>query len=186
MTARSSGSDQLTPDEIFEVLSNHRRRMVLYYLRQHGGSSTVNELADQIASMENEVPPEDLTSQQRKRVYVSLYQTHLPKLDDMNIINYDVEAGTVELTNQSTEMDAYLTSMRGAPYPWKRHYAALVILGVALLVLSAIDAPLIGAVSMTWLLGVILVAYLVSVSIQYIIHRRQRSGIPMELAYHEK
>ncbi|WP_231741192.1 hypothetical protein [Halorubrum sp. CBA1125] len=125
----SSDTESLTPDSVFELLSNHRRRMVLYYLRRNGGSVGMQELAKQIASMENDVPADELTSQQRKRVYVSLYQTHLPKMAEMDTIDYDKESGIVRLTERADDIDEYLTTNDRSTYPWTFHYLLLVIAG---------------------------------------------------------
>jgi len=86
MSTDSSASEELSQDLVFDILSNTRRRMVLYYLREYGAPASVQEIAERIAALENEIPPEELSRQQRKRVYVSLYQTHLPKLNEAGII----------------------------------------------------------------------------------------------------
>ena len=51
----TKSSQKLSPDVVFEILSSRRRRMVLYLLRQRGDTATVNELAEEIASLENDV-----------------------------------------------------------------------------------------------------------------------------------
>jgi len=40
--------------------------------------------------------PEKLTSRERKRVYVGLYQCHLPKMDGVGVIEFDKNRGTIE------------------------------------------------------------------------------------------
>jgi len=182
----SADPEPLTPDEVFEILSNHRRRMVLYYLRQHGQTATVNELAEEIAAMENEIPVEELTSQQRKRVYVSLYQTHLPKMAEANVIDYDTDAGTVSLANRTNNVDRYLTAGQDSTYPWNLHYVALAVLGSAFMLLSLVDAPLVGAVPLLWV-GVGTVALLVvSAVVQYWYYRRRQAEIPVELTEYDR
>jgi len=41
---------------------------------------------------------ENLSSNERQRVYISLYQSHLPKLDNHGIVTYDKDRGWVEPT----------------------------------------------------------------------------------------
>lgn len=178
-------SEQLTPDDIFEILSNHRRRMVLYYLRRTGGTADVTELAGEIASMENDVPVDELTSQQRKRVYVSLYQTHLPKMTQMNAIEYDKDAGTVKLTDQTNNIDRYLTGGEQATYPWRFHYLALGIVGAVLLSLSAVGAPVLGSASLLWLAFGVFAMFAVSASVQLVM-RRQDDSVPFELSQYDR
>jgi len=99
-------------DRIFSILQNHRRRLVLEYLRTRD-STTQGELARHVAAVENDVPVDAVTSTQRKRVYVSLYQAHLPKLDDFDAISFDQDRGTVERTPKTEELLAYLDRLEG-------------------------------------------------------------------------
>lgn len=72
--------DTLSRDETFYVLRNRRQRYAIHYLKQHDGAVTIGELADQVTALEHGIRPEEITAQQRKRIYNSLQQTHLPKL----------------------------------------------------------------------------------------------------------
>jgi len=178
-----SASDQegLTPDDVFDILSNHRRRMVLYFLRQNGDSVTVNDLAEQIAARENEVPIEELTSQRRKRVYVSLYQTHLPKMADMNLIEYDSDEGMVQQTDRTWSVDQFLTTNDQAPYPWLFHYAVLAILSAGLMISSLTNVPVLGDIPIILVSFSTLFVFVVSGSIQYWVYRQRQAEIPFEL-----
>ena len=89
---------KLPRDDMFDLLRNHRRRAVLTYLdRETDGATTLDTLAEHIAAEENDIEVQQLSSDQRKRVYIGLYQCHLPKLDDLGVIDYDKDRGTVEL-----------------------------------------------------------------------------------------
>lgn len=174
-------SEQLVPDEIFEILSNHRRRMVLYYLRQHGNAAAVKELAEEIAAMENEVAVEDVTSEQRKRVYVSLYQTHLPMMAELNVIDYDKEAGSVRLAEHTQNIDRHLSSEPESTYPWTAHYAMLVFAGGLLMALAAIGAPVLESIPILPLGMAVLVSVGVSGIVQYWTLKKRQAVIPPEL-----
>ncbi len=100
----ASDSSRVGIDETFETLKNSRRRTVLSYLRNHDGSATMRELADFVTADENDIDIEAITSSQRKRVYVSLYQFHLPKMAEMDIINYDKNRGSVSLTDKGRQI----------------------------------------------------------------------------------
>lgn len=178
-------SQKLSPDVVFEILSSRRRRMVLYLLRQRGDEVTVNELAEEIAALENDVPVEELTSQQQKRVYVSLYQTHLPKLDQTGIIDYDADEGTVTLTSKANEMDTYLTQSPVSTYPWKLHYAAITALSGLLMVLWLLSVPVVSALSFVWIATAALVAFVISGGIHYWQYRQTQQEIPVELEQHQ-
>jgi hypothetical protein len=104
------------PDTIFAILQNHRRRLVLEYLRERH-ATTQGDLARHVAAVENGVPESAVTSTQRKRVYVSLYQAHLPKLDEFGAISFDQDRGTVERTPQTDELLRYLDRFGDEPTP---------------------------------------------------------------------
>lgn len=99
---------QLSDDDMFEVLSNYRRRQVLEYLRDGDGTATVSDLAEAIAATENDTPIHQLSSYDRKRVYISLYQNHLPMMDDANVINYEEGRKRVQLLETVTKLKPYL------------------------------------------------------------------------------
>lgn len=84
----ASAARDLPYGTVFDLLSNERRRFTLRYLNEHG-SSSLGELAEELAARENDKPRERITSQERKRTYVGLYQCHFPKLEDADVIRSD-------------------------------------------------------------------------------------------------
>lgn len=176
----SSASGDVSPNLVFDILSNQRRRMVLYYLRQADGRMSVKELAREIAALENEVPVEELTSQQRKRVYVSLYQTHLPKLESTEMVDFDDE-GNVQLTDRAAEIDTYLTPTTESTYPWQYHYLVLAAFGAGLILLRLLSVPLVASVPLEAIAIGVTGVFVVSASIHYWQYRRQREQVPQEL-----
>lgn len=125
---------------MFTVLSNARRRFAIQYLNRHANGEPVElrELAEQIAAWENGVGVEEVTYKQRKRVYTSLYQSHLPKLHELDVIEYDCNRGTIERTDTVGELDVYLEVLEGGEMPWSDFalgvaavYAAFVVAAAA-------------------------------------------------------
>ncbi|MFC5277839.1 hypothetical protein ACFPM1_03520 [Halorubrum rubrum] len=104
---RSNGS-VLTKGEIFDLLKNSRRRKIIEYLRGHDGSARLDELAEHIAADENDTTVRQLSSDQRKRVYIGLYQCHLPKMDTLGVVEYDKNRGTVELQDSVSSLVPYM------------------------------------------------------------------------------
>jgi hypothetical protein len=82
----------LSIDDIGAVLENERRREVTRIVVDHYQETeqpvSLGDLADVVAAHENDKPLDLVSSDERKRVYVSLYQIHLPKLEDMGVIVY--------------------------------------------------------------------------------------------------
>lgn len=101
-------ADRLSKSHLFELLSADRRQEVLRYLDAHGGAADLGELAEHIASLECECTVNELSSQQRKRVYVGLYQCHLPKMSEAGVIDYDQDRGDVALNERSPRLLRYL------------------------------------------------------------------------------
>lgn len=96
LTNEESNRAESTTDDTFHILQNKRRRAVIRYLkRREEISATLDELATYIAAQENDVDASQVSSCQRKRVYVSLYQSHLTKMDDFGVIDYDRDRGTI-------------------------------------------------------------------------------------------
>lgn len=155
----SSESVELELDDAFNILSNSRRRYILYYLYTRDGPATIDELAGQIAAWENDTPVDELDDTARRRVYVSLYQTHLPKLDDFDIAAYDRDEGTVELTDRADQIIRYLPVDESGSQEFARYYVAVtagaiaLILGVGVGVVPAAVAAIAVAAALVGLVG---------------------------------
>jgi hypothetical protein len=98
----------LSMDVTFGLLKNRRRRETLQYLREHDGEARLDEVAEHIAALENETTVAALSSDQRKRVYIGLYQCHLPKLDDAGVVDYDQDRGTILMNETAEQLFHYL------------------------------------------------------------------------------
>lgn len=166
-----SDQDQLSQDVVFDLLSSPRRRFVLYYLNQIDEEVTIGELADEVAAWENEVDVEDLSSQQRKRVYVSLYQTHVPKMDDAGIVEYDSDSGVVSLSDQAVDISAYL-SREEERRPWQQYYLAIAVVGG--LFYGAVALGLIGVISQ-FIAGLLIIVAFAVTAIGHLITTQRRS-----------
>jgi hypothetical protein len=116
----------LSKGEIFDVLRNQRRRFVLQYLKRRGGEPVeLGDLATQVASWEYNTPCEEVTSEQRKRVYTTLQQTHLPRMYEANIVEYDSDAGIIQPTPRTRDLSIYLEIVPGSELPWREYYLSL-------------------------------------------------------------
>ena len=101
---------RLSRDDLFHLLQNSRRRAVLRYLfdQSSEGIITMREAAEEVAAWENDTEVAQLTSDRRQRVYIALYQSHLPKLHEYGVIEYDQSRGTVQLTPLAEAFKPYL------------------------------------------------------------------------------
>ena len=123
-------------DVVFGILKNERRRLVLKYMAEKGSSTSLSDLAEHIASIENDKPPSELGSQERKRVYVGLYQCHLPRMHDSGAIDFDKNRGTVEPGANIDQFYEYLDQSEPTPRPWSRYYLAYAAVSAAVVTSS--------------------------------------------------
>ncbi|WP_336136869.1 DUF7344 domain-containing protein [Natronomonas amylolytica] len=132
LSASETGSS-LPRDEVFEVLSNDRRRCALHYLKQHDGRRVeLRELVDHVTAWENDTSTAEIDSTERKRVYTALRQNHLPKLEEAGVIEYEHMRGEVELTENAQEVQMYLEFVPHNDIPWSEYYLGLSAVGAAL------------------------------------------------------
>lgn len=112
---RSSDAAEIGQDQLFHLLQNERRRRALDFLRDRDGPVRMREVVDHVAAAEQGTSVDALRSDERKRVHIALYQSHLPKLDQAGIIDYDQDRGLVERTPLAAELDHYLGGAESTP-----------------------------------------------------------------------
>ena len=68
----------------------------------------MRNLAEQVAAWENETSVQALTPDERESESVPLYQSHLPKLDEEGVVEYEQARGLVEKTPVASQSERYL------------------------------------------------------------------------------
>ena len=130
-----AGDEQrLSKGEIFDVLQNQRRRYVLQYLKRFDGPVRLSELATQIAAWEYHTPVEQVSKDQKKRVYTTLQQTHLERMEEAGIVEYDTGENVVTRTPYTDELTIYLEIIPGSEFPWREFYLSLGSISCAVVV----------------------------------------------------
>ena len=71
--------------EVMELLRARRRRVALNYLEREEEAT----FADLVDYAVQEIHGLGHSTEERKRIYVALYQNHLPKLDDMGVVEFE-------------------------------------------------------------------------------------------------
>lgn len=134
-----SGAPRLSKDDTFHILQNERRRRVLQYLSDTDEAVDMRDIAEQVAAWEHDTTVQQLTSDQRQRVYIALYQSHLPKLADFGLITYNRSRGIVERTPLADQIAWYLQDddvsegQSGPLYDWVRYYVGATVLSLLLI-----------------------------------------------------
>jgi hypothetical protein len=74
-------------DIVTDILSNKRRRLAVHALTD--APLTKETLVDRVAAHEFGDGPRSVSAEERKRVFVSLHQTHLPKLRRLDVLDQE-------------------------------------------------------------------------------------------------
>ncbi|WP_281193564.1 hypothetical protein [Halorubrum sp. F4] len=168
-------------ETVFEILRNERRRHVLRYLKAHDGDSVAFEdLVEYVAARENDLAVEEITATQRKRTYAGLTQTHLPMLEERGVINYDLETGRVELTARARRVEFYLEPVPESRIPWSYYFLGLSLVCVAALAMEALAFPPFDSIPVAVLLGLIVLAFLISSAVYVRQTDRNRLGADLD------
>ncbi|ADJ16772.1 hypothetical protein C497_02447 [Halalkalicoccus jeotgali B3] len=118
----------------------------------------LGDLADALAEWEMEEEDAYITHQDRKRAYVSLYQTHLPKLDDANVIDYNQPRGTIELGQNFQSVQKYLHPSHSGTVFWDRLYLSGGFVTLSILGFAQFTAfPFVAVPNIAWFLLVLFV-----------------------------
>ncbi|WP_222918448.1 hypothetical protein [Natrinema sp. SYSU A 869] len=119
----------LTEDEVYTLLSSCRRRYALHACLQTESTITLSDLAEQVAAWEYEKSLEAVSSEERRRVYTSLQQTHLPKMDRWGVVEF--ERGVIEPTEQASEIGVYMDVVPANSIPWAHYYLGVAAIAAA-------------------------------------------------------
>lgn len=173
MSSNISPEARESKNTLFSVLSSHRRRYVLYVCNQADGETTLSDVAEQVAAWEYDKPINEITSTERKRVYTSIQQHHLSKLENAGLIT--VDGDRLASTPKARNLDVYLEVVPEETVPWPVYYLGLSILGGVVLGFSYLDW-LPEGVSMGAVVAVLLAAFLIS----SLVHLNQSERISLD------
>lgn len=115
MTYETSSSELSDPSRgdfteaaVFDVLGNDRRRECISQLLQidREGDVSIRTLSEEVATALADDQPSERFQQS---VYVSLIQTHLPQLDDHDVVDYHQETATVSAGEHVDMLEEIIT-----------------------------------------------------------------------------
>lgn len=173
----------LSPDDVFEILSNARRRQLLFYLTNEDGQAELYDLSRQIASDETGLHPEELERRDFKRVYVSLYQTHIPLLEDHGLITYRTDDRIITLTDKVTQLYPHIQTEPGNRQVWLTITAAVAGFGLLSILGLWMEVNVVEAVISTTSLATLVTGLLIAITLgQYIDERRHSARLERTFA----
>ncbi|MFC4249128.1 ArsR family transcriptional regulator [Natribaculum luteum] len=144
MSVQTSRTDSLAESEIFHILGNDRRRAIVQLLAEESDRIDVSDVASEIAEQETDATP--VPNNLYKSVYVSLQQTHLPQLEEDDVIEYDPEAKTIQPGPHFHDVLRYV----GGGYDDRRNvlqlHLALCVLGLLLIAVAGMELPVLSSI----------------------------------------
>ena len=103
-------------DSCLQLVADQHRRQVIHNLRREAeGTATFSDLVEQLSSRaadSTDGPPQD-----REELAIRLQHTHLPKLADHGVIDFDHRTGTVRY-QPDEQVEAVLDSLAENLSPW--------------------------------------------------------------------
>ena len=111
-TRPASGEGNVTEiDRVFAGIANERSRRVLYSLTETE-VGTIDALVEEVVEREVGLPAEMTSAERRERIRTDLVHTHLPRLADLEIVEYDPDDGTVDYGDPPPRFDEFLAVFR--------------------------------------------------------------------------
>jgi hypothetical protein len=161
-TTDAGGS--IDPREVHEILRNTRRRRVIEQLSRRLEPITLRDLAEKIAAIETgETPP---PRKARDSVYNSLHQTHLPKLDELDVIEYDEDRKKIHLRRRAKQVHRYMQVVTDYGISWAQLYRTMGVIALSAIVGTQAELPLLQDVPVLLLTSVFLVLFAVATAYQ--------------------
>ncbi|WP_238717322.1 DUF7344 domain-containing protein [Natronorubrum halophilum] len=96
----------ISPDTILSVVANEHRRAILNALDNASEKTLAyDSLVDRVADRVQDEDADRVSDEQRQRVRIALHHTHLPKMEEARIIDYEAETGYVQFVGGKLERD---------------------------------------------------------------------------------
>ena len=87
----------IPPDEVLSAIANEQRRTILDSLNSASEKTLdYDTLVDRVADAVRDEGAEEISDEQRQRVRIALHHTHLPKLEEIRVIDYEAETDHVQ------------------------------------------------------------------------------------------
>lgn len=96
-------------DALFDVLSRRRRRCALACLMEHTEPVALSELAREVATRENGTAAAEISDDRVRSVESSLYHSHIPKLAEVGVVEYDPERASVRFSGDPERIERLIS-----------------------------------------------------------------------------
>ncbi|GAB6102893.1 hypothetical protein JCM16138_21160 [Thermococcus atlanticus] len=106
------------------ILGNDRRILVIEYLQKREGKADLRDVVEYIAEKEG-----NTERKHRKSIYVSLMQTHIPKMEREGVISY--EHGMIKLIKVPLDVNLYMEVVSKNDISWSTFYIGTSLIFIA-------------------------------------------------------
>jgi len=105
--SNSGGRERpISPDRLLSAVANDYRRAILNSLTSASEKTLTHDaLVDRVADRVGDENAERTSDEHRQRVRIALHHTHLPKLEELRIIDYETETRLVQFVGGELEQD---------------------------------------------------------------------------------
>ena len=111
-SAAGEGEREFTElDRVLEGIANGRSRRVLYSLAE-SDVETLDALVDEVVEREVGLPAAMTSGERRDRIRADLVHTHLPRLADLELVEYDPREETIDNGDLPPRFDEFLAVFR--------------------------------------------------------------------------
>jgi len=105
-SASSVGKSSISPDTNLSAVADEHRRAILDALDTAPDNTLeYDALVERVADRIRDEDAERVSDEHRQRVRIALHHTHLPKLDEARIIDYEGDTGHVEFVGGALEQE---------------------------------------------------------------------------------
>lgn len=151
----------LSKNDVFDILRNERRRGIIEVLHEHGEMS-IRNISEYIACMGTDG---EVDNKLRRSIYISLIQTHIPKLEHLGIIEYDKHNDVIKLLHNAEKVTLHMEVVKKGDVPWSIYY--LLMSGLSLAGVFAIITQNIKMIMVEYWMFVMLILLFTSSIIHY-------------------
>lgn len=96
---------------LLELCQEQHRRIILAVLATEKRSLTVNDLTKAIVKHNHHTALLEVSEEESRQIRISLHHIHIPKLEDLSLIEYDQERQLVEPTPQFDQLQPQLSAV---------------------------------------------------------------------------
>ena len=168
--------ESLSKETIYEILSNQRRRFMIHALKYRDSAMELKEISKRVTAWEQNTEMSAINYDQRRSVYTSIKNTHLPVLEENGLVEYDAETKTVAPTEALDSLDVYTETLRGREIPWSNYYLGLTGVAGALVLAAEVGVWRFETVEPVMVTVFIVTAFLVSAIIHYRYEQKTQLG----------